>query len=103
MRARFSPSRGCERYYPVVGYAGGVEPRPEHREPVAKRKGDGHQERLETAARREVAESGLSARAARRVLKVARTIADLAGEDETGPGPMAEALSYRGDAGSGAT
>ena len=40
---------------------------------------------------------GLSARAARRVLKVARTIADLAGEPKTSPAAMAEALRYRDD------
>ena len=40
---------------------------------------------------------GLSARAARRVLKVARTLADLAGEREVGPGAVAEALAFRGD------
>jgi len=40
---------------------------------------------------------GLSARAARRVLRVARTIADLAGEKRTGPGALAEALGYRDD------
>jgi magnesium chelatase family protein len=38
---------------------------------------------------------GLSARAARRLLRVARTIADLAGEEKTGPRALAEALSYR--------
>jgi magnesium chelatase family protein len=38
---------------------------------------------------------GLSARAARRALKVARTIADLSGEETTGVEAMAEALSYR--------
>jgi magnesium chelatase family protein len=43
---------------------------------------------------------GLSARAARRVLKVARTIADLADEDATGPHAVAEALGYRGEAAS---
>jgi magnesium chelatase family protein len=37
----------------------------------------------------------LSARAARKVLKVARTIADLAGDAKTGPAPVAEALSLR--------
>jgi magnesium chelatase family protein len=38
---------------------------------------------------------GLSARVARRLLRVARTIADLAQEEETGPRSLAEALSYR--------
>jgi len=38
---------------------------------------------------------GLSARGARRTLKVARTIADLAGDEETGLAAVAEALSYR--------
>ena len=38
---------------------------------------------------------GLSARAARRLLRVARTIADLAKEEKTGPRAVAEALSYR--------
>lgn len=42
-----------------------------------------------------VEQLALSARAARRTLKVARTIADLAGDDETGPATMAEALGYR--------
>ena len=37
----------------------------------------------------------LSARAARRVLKVGRTIADLAEERRTGPEAVAEALGYR--------
>jgi magnesium chelatase family protein len=41
---------------------------------------------------------GLSARAARRVLRVSRTIADLAGEPRTGPEAIAEALAYRQDA-----
>jgi magnesium chelatase family protein len=45
---------------------------------------------------------GLSARAARRVLKVARTIADLAWEDRTGKSAIAEALSYCGDSAGGA-
>ena len=40
---------------------------------------------------------GLSARAARRVLKVARTLADLAGEPAVSPGNVAEALEFRGD------
>jgi magnesium chelatase family protein len=39
----------------------------------------------------------LSARAVRRVLRVARTIADLAGEAPLGPGAISEAISYRED------
>lgn len=37
----------------------------------------------------------LSARAYHRVLKLACTIADLAGEENIGPAPLAEALQYR--------
>ena len=37
----------------------------------------------------------LSARAYHRVLKLARTIADLAGEENIGPAHLAEALQYR--------
>jgi magnesium chelatase family protein len=40
---------------------------------------------------------GLSARAARRVLRVARTIADLAGEPRTNANAVAEALGFRSD------
>ena len=39
---------------------------------------------------------GLSARAAHRVLRVARTIADLAGDESVGPNMMAEAVGLRG-------
>ncbi|MDJ0848474.1 MAG: YifB family Mg chelatase-like AAA ATPase [Myxococcota bacterium] len=46
---------------------------------------------------RAVERLALSARAARRVLRVARTIADLAGEAKTPAGAVAEALSYRDD------
>ena len=42
-----------------------------------------------------VAQRRLSARAAERVLRVARTIADLEGLDAVGAGAIAEALSYR--------
>ena len=39
----------------------------------------------------------LSARAARRILKVARTLADLGGDASVGPRALAEALAFRGD------
>jgi magnesium chelatase family protein len=39
----------------------------------------------------------LSARAVARVLRVARTIADLAGEQEIEAGHLAEALQFRSD------
>ena len=38
---------------------------------------------------------GLSARAYTRIIKIARTIADLAGEDRIRPEHLAEASSYR--------
>jgi magnesium chelatase family protein len=44
---------------------------------------------------RSVEQLGLSARGARRVLKVARTIADLASEAAVGPEAMAEAVGFR--------
>jgi magnesium chelatase family protein len=52
---------------------------------------------------RAVERLGLSARAARRVLRVSRTIADLAGEKRTGPNAVAEALGYRDDWSGGGT
>jgi magnesium chelatase family protein len=42
-----------------------------------------------------VSQRRLSARAAERVLRVARTIADLEGEAAVGAGAIAEALTYR--------
>jgi magnesium chelatase family protein len=45
---------------------------------------------------RAVGKFGLSARAAHRVLRVARTIADLAGDARVGAGAMAEAIGMRG-------
>ena len=41
-------------------------------------------------------QKGLSARAYHRILKVARTIADLRGADEIALGDLAEAVGYRG-------
>src|SRR5262245_28571974 len=53
---------------------------------------DGAGQRLMQAAMRQL---HLSARAYHRVLKLARTIADLAGAPEIGPAHLAEAIQYR--------
>ncbi|WP_308364281.1 MULTISPECIES: YifB family Mg chelatase-like AAA ATPase [unclassified Microbulbifer] len=49
----------------------------------------------QTLLRHSVEQLGLSARSYHRVLKVARTLADLAGEENIGAGQIAEALAYR--------
>ncbi len=46
--------------------------------------------------RRAASSMGLSARAVHRVLRVARTVADLAGEADTGEAAVAESIGYRG-------
>ena len=57
--------------------------------------------RLEPGAREQLAhsydEGAISARAHDRVLRVAQTIADLAGRDEVGAGDVVEALNFRGE------
>ena len=45
--------------------------------------------------KRAIVRLGLSARAYHRVLKLARTLADLEGVDEITPGHVAEAIQYR--------
>jgi magnesium chelatase family protein len=52
-------------------------------------------EPVEGLLREAVARLGLSARAYHRVLKIARTIADLAGADELATGHVSEAIQYR--------
>lgn len=49
----------------------------------------------ETVLRNAIERLGLSARAYHRVLKLARTLADLAGSDEVAPEHVAEAVQYR--------
>ncbi len=48
----------------------------------------------ESLLRQEITDLGLSARAHDRILRIARTIADLAGEEHTKPDHLAEAIQY---------
>ena len=52
-------------------------------------------EPVESVLRQAVGRLGLSARAYHRVLKIARTIADLAGAQELSPVHVGEAIQYR--------
>ena len=52
-------------------------------------------EEAETLLRQAISQLSLSARAYHKVLKVARTIADLSGVEEILPEHVAEALQYR--------
>ena len=52
-------------------------------------------EPVESILRQAVGRLGLSARAYHRVLKIARTIADLAGAEELGTAHVSEAIQYR--------
>jgi magnesium chelatase family protein len=85
-RARMTQA---ERYR-GSGLASNGELGPEGIRRWARADGDGRR-LLEHASR----SLGLSARAYHRVLRVARTVADLAGEDGIGAGHVAEAIAYR--------
>jgi magnesium chelatase family protein len=49
----------------------------------------------EAVLKRAIEKLGLSARAYHRVLKLALTLSDLAGDEGIGPGHVAEAVQYR--------